>query len=449
MKIIEVLNNIDYIKCYNKLDLEFNDVGINSNDEVDMFIGLKGENNDGSIYYEKALENGIKIVVINNIPLRKDIEQYLQENNKMVIIVEDTLKFLQQLATYKRSLYDIPVIGITGSAGKTSTKDLVYNVVSKKYKTLKTKDNYNNHIGVPLTILALKDHECLVIEMGMDHFGEISNSSKIAKPTLSLITNNGTCHMGLLGGREGVLKAKLEILDGMSEPKLIVNNDNQLLHDYANKNKVITFGIDNPSDIMIKILKEDLYYSIISYKNVDIKVPKGGHAFIYNATAAIAVGIALNIPIEDIKDGIENTIFTSGRNEIIKAHGYEIISDCYNANLEATTSAINYLGLFKNRKIAVLGTIAQLGDYAESGHGNLGHEIYKNNIDILVTVGKYTNFINEVAISDGFNKNNSYHFTNIDDAIKLLKSILKENDTILVKASHFNNFIKIVDELKK
>ena len=449
MKIIEVLNNIDYIKCYNKLDLEFNDVGINSNDEVDMFIGLKGENNDGSIYYEKALENGIKIVVINNIPLRKDIEQYLQENNKMVIIVEDTLKFLQQLATYKRNLYDIPVIGITGSAGKTSTKDLVYNVVSKKYKTLKTKDNYNNHIGVPLTILALKDHECLVVEMGMDHFGEISNSSKIAKPTLSLITNIGTCHMGLLGGIEGVLKAKLEILDGMSEPKLIVNNDNQLLHDYANKNKVITFGIDNPSDIMIKILKEDLYYSIISYKNVDIKVPKGGHAFIYNATAAIAVGIALNIPIEDIKDGIENTIFTSGRNEIIKAHGYEIISDCYNANLEATTSAINYLGLFKNRKIAVLGTIGQLGDYAESGHGNLGHEIYKNNIDILVTVGKYTNFINEVAISDGFNKNNSYHFTNIDDAIKLLKSILKENDTILVKASHFNNFIKIVDELKK
>ena len=449
MKIIEVLNNIDYIKCYNKLDLEFNDVGINSNDEVDMFIGLKGENNDGSIYYEKALENGIKIVVINNIPLRKDIEQYLQENNKMVIIVEDTLKFLQQLATYKRNLYDIPVIGITGSAGKTSTKDLVYNVVSKKYKTLKTKDNYNNHIGVPLTILALKDHECLVIEMGMDHFGEISNSSKIAKPTLSLITNIGTCHMGLLGGIEGVLKAKLEILDGMSEPKLIVNNDNQLLHDYANKNKVITFGIDNPSDIMIKILKEDLYYSIISYKNVDIKVPKGGHAFIYNATAAIAVGIALNIPIEDIKDGIENTIFTSGRNEIIKAHGYEIISDCYNANLEATTSAINYLGLFKNRKIAVLGTIGQLGDYAESGHGNLGHEIYKNNIDILVTVGKYTNFINEVAISDGFNKNNSYHFTNIDEAIKLLKSILKENDTILVKASHFNNFIKIVDELKK
>lgn len=449
MKIIEVLNNIDYIKCYNKLDLEFNDVGVNSNDEVDMFIGLKGENNDGSIYYEKALENGIKIVVINNIPLIKDIEQYLKENNKMLIIVEDTLKFLQQLATYKRSLYDIPVIGITGSAGKTSTKDLVYNVVSKKYKTLKTKDNYNNHIGVPLTILALKDHECLVVEMGMDHFGEISNSSKIAKPTLSLITNIGTCHMELLGGIKGVLKAKLEILDGMSEPKLIVNNDNQLLHDYANKNKVITFGIDNPSDIMIKILKEDPYYSIISYKNVAIKVPKGGHAFIYNATAAIAVGIALNVPIEDIKAGIENTIFTSGRNEIIKAHGYEIISDCYNANLEATTSAINYLGLFKNRKIAVLGTIGQLGDYAESGHGNLGHEIYKNNIDILVTVGKNTNFINEVAISDGFNKNNSYHFTNIDDAIKLLKSILKENDTILVKASHFNNFIKIVDELKK
>lgn len=449
MKILDCLNNLDYLKCYNKLDLEFNDVGINSNDEVEMFIGLKGENKDGSIYYEKAFENGIKIAIINNIPLREDIEKFLKENNKMLIVVEDTLKCLQQLAIYKRSLYNIPVIGITGSAGKTSTKDLVYNIVSKKYKTLKTKDNYNNHIGVPLTILGLKDHECLVIEMGMDHFGEISLLSKIAKPTLSLITNVGTCHMELLGGIKGVLKAKLEILDGMEEPKLIVNNDNELLHDYATKNKAITFGITNPSDIMIEIIKEDPYYSLISYNNTEIRINKGGMSFIYNALAAITVGISLDIPLNDIKSGIESTIFTSGRSEIIKTHGYEIISDCYNANLEATTAAINSLGLFKTRKVAVLGTIGQLGDYAKEGHGNLGHIIFNNNIDILVTVGKNTNYINEVAISDGFNKANAYHFDNIDDAIALLKKILKENDTVLVKASHFNNFAKIVEELKK
>lgn len=449
MKILDCLNNLDYLKCYNKLDLEFNDVGINSNDEVEMFIGLKGENKDGSIYYEKAFENGIKIAIINNIPLREDIEKFLKENNKMLIVVEDTLKCLQQLAIYKRSLYNIPVIGITGSAGKTSTKDLVYNIVSKKYKTLKTKDNYNNHIGVPLTILGLKDHECLVIEMGMDHFGEISLLSKIAKPTLSLITNVGTCHMELLGGIKGVLKAKLEILDGMEEPKLIVNNDNELLHDYATKNKAITFGITNPSDVMIEIVKEDPYYSLISYNNTEIRINKGGMSFIYNALAAITAGISLDIPLNDIKSGIESTIFTSGRSEIIKTHGYEIISDCYNANLEATTAAINSLGLFKTRKVAVLGTIGQLGDYAKEGHGNLGHTIFNNNIDILVTVGKNTNYINEVAISDGFNKANAYHFDNIDDAIALLKKILKENDTVLVKASHFNNFAKIVEELKK
>ena len=449
MKILECLKNINYLKCFNQLDLDFNDLGTNSNDKVDMFIGLKGENKDGSMYYENAFENGIKIAVINNILLREDIEEYLKENNKMLIMVEDTLEFLQQLAIYKRSLYDIPVIGITGSAGKTSTKDLVYNIVSKKYKSLKTKDNYNNHIGVPLTILGLRDHECLVVEMGMDHFGEISLLSKIAKPTLSLITNVGTCHMEFLGGIKGVLRAKLEILDGMEKPKLIVNNDNELLHDYATKNEVITFGLTNPSDVMIKIIKEDPYYSIISYNNTEIKINKGGRAFIHNSLAAIAVGLSLDIPLEDIKEGIENTVFTSGRNEIIKVHGYEIISDCYNANLEATTSALNYLGLFKTRKVAVLGTIGQLGDYAKEGHGNLGHIIFNNNIDILVTVGVNTNYINEVAIKDGFNQANSYHFDNLDDAIDLLKNILEENDTVLVKASHFNNFTKIVEELKK
>lgn len=449
MKILEILKTIEYKEIINKQDIEFDAVSINSNEPKEMFIGLKGSNNDGSIYYSDALKNGAKIAVINKIDITDDELQYIESNNKIVIIVNDTLLFLQDLARYKRSLYNIPVIAITGSAGKTSTKDLVYNVVNQKYNTLKTEGNYNNHIGVPLTILNLREHEALVIEMGMEHFGEISLLSNIAKPTLSIITNIGTCHMELVGGLEGVLKAKLEILDGMEEKKLIINNDDDLLHQYGLSHEVITFGINNESDEMLKIVEENPYYSKVIYNGQEITIPKGGYPFIYNALCAITVGNYLNIDFELIKQGIENAEFTKGRSEIINVNGYEIISDCYNANLEAMEHAINFLGLFKTRKIAVLGTVGQLGEYAIEGHGNLGHVIYNNNIDLLITVGRDTININKVAIQDGFKEENSYHFDNLDETISFLKNNLREKDTILIKASHFNNFEKIVSELTK
>lgn len=449
MKILDVLKNIEYKEIINELDIEFNDVSINSKESGEMFIGLKGANKDGSIYFIDALVKGAKIAVINDICISNEDLEYIKENDKMVIIVSDTLLFLQDIARYKRSLYNIPVIAITGSAGKTSTKDLVYNVVKQKYNTLRTLGNYNNHIGVPLTILNLRNHEALVIEMGMEHFGEISLLSDIAKPTLAIITNIGTCHMELVGGLEGVLKAKLEILDGMENKKLIINNDDKLLSKYGLTNEVITYGIYNKSDEMLEIIEENPYYSKISYNNEVITIPKGGLPFIYNTLCAITVGNYLNIDFELIKMGIENTEFTKGRSEIINANGYEIISDCYNANLEAMEHSINFLGLFKTRKIAVLGTVGQLGDYAAEGHGNLGHTIYNNNIDILVTVGRDTININKVAISDGFAEENAYHFDNLENTIDFLKGILKENDTILVKASHFNNFDKIINEIIK
>ena len=230
MKVKDILNitNGKLIIGNEKLECENFSKDTRTIQKGDIYIGIKGEKFDGSEFWKQALDDGADAVIIENVKIsQEEMEKY---SNKTIIKVQDTLKALYEIAKYKRSLYDIPVIAITGSVGKTSTKDLIASVVSTKYKTLKTEGNNNNNIGLPLTILKLKDHEALVIEMGMNHFGEISLLTDIAKPTLAVITNIGTSHIGNLGSRENILKAKLEILEGMEIPKIIINNDNDLLH---------------------------------------------------------------------------------------------------------------------------------------------------------------------------------------------------------------------------
>jgi UDP-N-acetylmuramoyl-tripeptide--D-alanyl-D-alanine ligase len=201
----------------------------------ETYIALKGESFDGNNYYEDAIKNGAKTCILSKKIDTEEIK--ILESKKINIInVKDTLLALQQIATYKRSLYNIPVIAVTGSVGKTSTKDLIATVMSKKYKVLKTEGNYNNNIGLPLTILRLKDEEAIVVEMGMNHFGEIRLLTNIAKPTLAVITNIGTAHIGILGSRENILKAKLEILEGLQGNTIVINNDNDLLSEWALKN---------------------------------------------------------------------------------------------------------------------------------------------------------------------------------------------------------------------
>ena len=278
----------------------------------DIYIGIKGEKFDGNQFWKQALDNEAEAVIIQDIEItKKEINQY---SDKTIIKVKDTLEALYKIAKYKRGLYDIPVVAVTGSVGKTSTKDVIASVVGTKYKTLKTEGNNNNNIGLPFTILKLKDHEAMVIEMGMNHLGEISLLTNIAKPTLAIITNIGTSHIGNLGSRENILKAKLEILEGMKVPKIIVNNDNDLLHKWYEENKnqieIHTFGIENDSDIVaedIKMEEESSQFTAVlkNSNKLEIKVPVGGEHFVYNALCATEVGRILNIPDENIKNGIE------------------------------------------------------------------------------------------------------------------------------------------------
>lgn len=422
----------------------------------DIYLGIKGERFNGSNFYKEAFEKGAKGCILQDIEISKeDINTY---NDKFIIIVDNVVDALQKIAKYKRSLYDIPVIGITGSVGKTSTKDIIASVMATKYNVLKTEGNYNNEIGLPLTVLRLKDHDALVLEMGMSAFGEISLLTDIAKPTTGVITVIGSSHIGELGSRENILKAKLEILEGLNEDgALIINNDNDLLNLWNKENsdnhKHITYGIENKSILNAKNInikeKGSLFEIETNNKVYTVEVPVAGKHFIYNSLAAIAVGLENNIEMEKIIEGISSFSLTKRRMEIIKnSNNVTIINDCYNASYESVKAALEYLASLKaSRKIAVLGDVLELGEFSKQMHEKIGEEVVNNNIDTLVTVGKEAKTISDTVKNKSKNID-VYSFDENQDASNLLKQIMKENDIILVKASNGMHFEEIVESIK-
>ena len=424
----------------------------------DIYVGIKGEKFDGNEFWKEALKKGAKTVIVENIEFsNEDIKKY---KNKNIVLVENTLEALHKIAKYKRNLYNIPVIAITGSVGKTSTKDIIANVVSQEYKTLKTEGNNNNNIGLPLTILKLKDHEALVIEMGMNHFGEISLLTNIAKPTISVITNIGTSHIGNLGSRENILKSKLEILEGMENKTLVINNDNDLLNSWNNLKqdeniKTYTYGIENNSDIMAKDIniKDDgsSFICIYGKEKLTIDVPVSGKHFVYNAMCATLVGKILKIDDKNIQKGIKEFELTKKRMDVIKLqNNITIINDAYNASYESMKASIEYLSKIKGkRKIAVLGDMFELGEYSEKLHKQVGEEIIKNNIDVLICTGNNSKYIINTVLQLGMNKNNVYYMNNIKEITEKLEQILEQGDCALVKASNAMRFFDIVEQIQK
>ena len=422
----------------------------------DTYFAIKGKTFDGNMFWKEAFENGADTVIINKIEISKqDIEKY---KNKNIIQVDDTIKALQQIATEKRNLYkDLIVVGITGSVGKTSTKDIIANVLCQKYKTIKTQGNMNNDIGVPFTILNLRDHEVAVIEMGMNHLGEISKLSKIAKPTISVITNVGTSHIGNLGSRENILKAKLEILDGMDVPLLVVNNDNDMLNKWAKENENIvnirTFGMENKSECMAEgIEKKENRSSFLCNCEDDkfkLEVPVGGDVFILNALCGALVGKMVNLSNEEIQKGISSFELTKKRMEIINLENdITIINDSYNASLDSMKAAIEYLSnTNSNRKIAVLGDMFELGDFSEELHRKVGLEVAKNKIDLLFVIGNDSKYIAEEAEKNGMKKENIIYFVEREELIEKLKNIMEKGDIILFKASNGMKLFEIIQEI--
>lgn len=419
----------------------------------DIYIGIKGERFDGSNFWKQALEAGATAVIISNI--KNPLEEAEKYKGKTIIQVKDTLEALYEIAKYKREEYNIPVIAITGSVGKTSTKDIVASIVGQKFKTLKTEGNNNNNIGLPLTILKLKRHEALVLEMGMNHLGEISLLTEIAKPTLAIITNVGTSHIGNLGSRENILKAKLEILEGMRTPKIIINNDNDLLHKWyeENKNKieVHTYGINNKSEIMAENIKlgeeNSKFIAKMEDEKADIDVPVGGEHFVYNALCGIAVGKLLEISMTEIQKGIAQFQLTKKRMDIrTLSNGAILVNDSYNASYESMKASMEYLSTREEkRKIAVLGDMLELGEYSKELHQKVGEEVAKNNIDILICRGEYAKDIEKgVSIN---NKTQVIILQNNEEIYEKINNIIKKGDVILVKASNAMKFYEICQKL--
>lgn len=424
----------------------------------ETYIGLVGEKINGGIYFEEAFRNGASTVIIENIQITQ--EQKEKYKGKNIIVVEDTLKALTEIAILKRKLYNdkIKIVAITGSVGKTSTKDMIASVLKEKYNTLKTEGNYNNHIGVPLTILKLKEeHEVAVVEMGMNHLGEISALTKIGKPNLCVITNIGTSHIGNLGSRENILKAKLEILEGNEEKEIIINNDNDLLHKFNNEKNneinIITYGIENESKIyatdIIKKEESSKFICHIENEEFEVEVPVAGIHFIQNSLAAAAVGKKLGLTNEQIKKGIEAFELTKKRMDIENLkNGVKIINDSYNASFESMKGSLENLGQYKNRKIAVLGDMFELGEYAKQLHEKVGTQVYKNNIDILICAGENSKYIANKAKEEGMPKENIYYFEEKENIVEQLKQIIKKDDVILFKASNGMKFFEIVEKIK-
>ena len=445
--------------------------------EGDVYVALKGEKFDGNDFCLDAIDNGAKVCIVSKDITAEENDE-IKKSNVTIIQVPNTLKALQEIATYKRMQYNIPVVAVTGSVGKTSTKDLIASVVSQKYNTLKTKGNYNNEIGLPLTILGLTDEEAMVVEMGMNHFGEIRKLTNIAKPTVAVITNIGTAHIGNLGSRENILKAKLEILEGLQGNTVVINNDNDLLYKWANENKdkynIITYGIKNKSKYMatdIKSFEDKSEFKVVCEKNESISdskqnvnmdskqdinrvkeeginnqkviVPVGGEHFILNSLCAIAVGEYLNVPTEKIINGIANLELTKKRMEVLTSKaGATVINDTYNANYDSMKAAITYLKEIKNkRKIAVLGDMLELGDYSKELHEKVGEEVDES-IDILITIGKEAKYIAEKSKAKQI-----IECKDNDEAIEKLKEIQTKNDAILLKASNGMKFFEIATAL--
>lgn len=410
-----------------------------------MYIPIIGERFDGHDFIVNAFENGASATITD-----RDIDDY----NHIVIKVKDTLKALQDMARYLRLHRNVKVVGITGSVGKTSTRDMVYSVVKQGYKTLKTEGNYNNNIGLPLTILRLQDEQVMILEMGMNHLKEMEELSLIARPDISVITNVGTAHIGELGSRENILKAKMEIVAGMDDnATIIINNDNDMLSTIEiDRLELIKIGIENGVDLKANnlVLNDSSSRFDLNYQGniYCVEIPVPGKHFILNALVAIAVGLKLGLEIKQCIKGIKEFELTKKRMDILELkNNITLIDGTYNASEDSMKSSIDVLSTYSKRKIAVLADMLELGKYSEQLHRNVGNYAAKNRVDILITVGKESKYINEAAKNAGLI--NVYHCNNNKEVINYLEENMHSNDVILCKGSNGMKLNEIVTWMKE
>lgn len=443
------------------LDKEVTDITTDSRKVVKdgLFIAICGERTDGHKYIDGCFEAGALCVIS---------EKELPEQENSYIKVKSSLQALKDLALLYRNNLDIKVVGITGSVGKTSTKETISYVLEEKYKVLKTEGNFNNEIGLPLTVFRLRDDdEIAVLEMGISDFGEMERLSQIAQPDIGVITNIGLCHLENLKTRDGILKAKTEMFHNLKpDGTAILNGDDDKLItiDEVNNKRPVIFGISYKDDVYASDIKnlglDGTSFVINGLKCADgdrafeVTVPVPGHHMIYNALAAACVGAQLGLSSIQIRDGISKLKTIAGRNNIIKTDNYTIIDDCYNANPVSMKASVDVVDMALGRKVCILGSMFELGDNEKNLHYDVGQYVGAKSIDVLITIGDLARHIAMGAADYRETHYESYDcsihsYDTIEEFENEAGQLLKKGDNILVKASHGMHFSNIVDMLSK
>ena len=413
-----------------------------------LFVAVKGERVDGHDFIPSVFEKGAACVVCEREP---------EHPSGSWIQVKSSLQAIKDMAEFYRKQLDIQVVGITGSVGKTSTKEVIASVLSEKYRLLKTLGNFNNELGLPLTVFRLREeHQIAVLEMGISDFGEMHRLSKIARPDVCVITNIGQCHLEYLKDRDGVLRAKSEIFDFMQpEGRIVLNGDDDKLSAVQEVKGVnpLFFGVESGREIYADEIEPRGLKGIrcrihAGEESFGVQIPIPGFHMVLNALAATAVGISMGLTTEQVKSGIEKLQSLGGRFHMIEKGDMLIIDDCYNANPVSMKASLDVLKDAERRTVAVLGDMFELGENEASLHREVGVYAGEKGINLLICTGELSSHMAEAAIRAG-GCETVVHVPNLERLMEVLPRLVQGDGTILVKASHGMHFEKVVELLSE
>lgn len=415
-----------------------------------LFVATKGERVDGHSFIPQVVEAGAAAVVCEAAPTVE----------VPYILVEDSFKALRDIAAFYRRQLSVKVVGITGSVGKTSTKEVIASVLSQKFKVCKTQGNFNNEVGVPLTVFSIKDEdEIAVLEMGINHFGEMHRLAEIAMPDVCVYTNIGQCHLEFLGSRDGILKAKTEMFEHLNRDAIAVLNgddDKLITVQEVQGKKPIFFGCGEQNDYRaVNIVPDGIFGSSFTIQtpkdSFDSFMPLPGEHMVWNAVAATAIGEYLGMNHAEIDAGIRCVQPVLGRSNLIRGEHYTLIDDCYNANPVSMKAALSLLAMADTRKVAILGDMFELGEKELELHAEVGVTAVREGIDLIICVGKLSKAMMNAALDEKAATGSAStvcYFSDRDEMMVALDSLLQEQDTILIKASHGMEFGEVVKKLQ-
>lgn len=413
-----------------------------------LFVAVKGERVDGHDFIPSVFEKGALCVIAEHEPEAAD-GAWIQ--------VESSLQAIKDMAEFYRQQLAVRVVGITGSVGKTSTKEVIASVLSEKYHVLKTLGNFNNELGLPLTVFRIREeHQVAVLEMGISDFGEMHRLSKIARPDVCVMTNIGQCHLEFLKDRDGILRAKSEIFDYLAEDgTVILNGDDDKLSTIKEVKGIrpVFFGVESGREIYADEIEPKGLKGIrcrihAGEESISVLIPIPGYHMVLNALAAAAVGLTMGLTMEQIRAGIEKLQSLGGRFHIIEKGNMLIIDDCYNANPVSMKASLDVLKDAEHRKVAILGDMFELGENAAELHASVGCHAAENEIDLLICVGDASRHMAEAAFQTG-GCGEVLQVPTLAALLEVLPRLIQEDDTILVKASHGMHFEKVVERLQE